>query len=99
MKRNLLWVARILAVLFFLSFSFSQTPPDKADTAAVNRIWEEGTTNSQVMQTLSYLSDVIGPRIPGSPAMKRACDWTALKLREWGLQDVAVESCGEIGLG
>ncbi len=81
------------------SFSLAQTVPDRADAKMVNRIWEEGTTNSQAMQILSYLSDVIGPRIPGSPAMKKAYDWTTQKLREWGLQNVAVEPCGEFGLG
>ena len=27
---------------------------------------------SQVMKTLSYMSDVIGPRLTGSPGLKRA---------------------------
>ena len=54
-----------------LSFAFSQ---DSADIAMVNRIWQEGIDRSEVMKTLSYFTDVIGPRIPGSPAMKKACD-------------------------
>jgi hypothetical protein len=72
---------------------------DRADTVMINRIWEEGTTNSQVMSIVSYLCDVIGPRIPGSPAMKKAYDWTTAKMKEWGLQNAAVEPCGEFGLG
>ena len=35
---------------------------------------------SQVMQTLSYLSDVIGPRLTASPGMKRANEWTRDQL-------------------
>jgi hypothetical protein len=44
------------------------------------RIREEGLNRSQVMQTLSYLTDVIGPRLTGSPNLKRANGWTRDKL-------------------
>src|SRR6201988_1695549 len=50
------------------------------------RIREEGLQRSQVMQTLSYLSDVIGKRLTGSPNMKRANEWTKDQLTKWGLQ-------------
>ncbi len=99
MVRRLHRTALFLAVLLVGSLCFSQAPADRADTQMVNRIWEEGTTNSQVMQILSYIADVIGPRIPGTPAMKKACDWTTQRLREFGLQNVAIEPCGEFGLG
>ena len=36
------------------------------------------------MATLSYLTDVIGPRLTGSPNMKRANEWTRDKLTAWG---------------
>jgi hypothetical protein len=52
-----------------------QTPaPDPNDP--IQRIKDEGMNRSQVMQTLSYLSDVIGPRLTASPGMKRANEWT-----------------------
>ena len=38
----------------------------------IARIRDEGMNRSQVMQTLSYLSDVIGPRLTGSPNLHRA---------------------------
>ncbi len=43
--------------------------PDPNDPIA--RIKDEGMNRSQVMNTLSYLSDVIGPRLTGSPNMRR----------------------------
>src|SRR5262245_42732772 len=49
------------------------------------RIRDEGLNRSQVMQTLSYLSDVIGPRLTGSPNLRRANEWTRDKLASWGL--------------
>ncbi|HEX7177099.1 MAG TPA: hypothetical protein VF240_17710, partial [Pyrinomonadaceae bacterium] len=47
-------------------------PQAKADpNDPVERIKDEGLNRSQVMQTLSYLTDVIGPRLTNSPQMKR----------------------------
>ncbi|MDQ3907597.1 MAG: hypothetical protein M3268_04555, partial [Acidobacteriota bacterium] len=37
------------------------------DADAVNRIKDEESKRSRVMETLSYLSDVYGPRLTGSP--------------------------------
>ena len=60
----------------------AQAPaPDPNDP--INRIKEEGMKRSQVMQTLSYLSDVIGPRLTASPGMKRANEWTRDQFRAW----------------
>jgi hypothetical protein len=80
MKRNRILVDCFLLVLVLFTFSPSQdrgvrpapvTRPDKADVGMVNRIWEEGVNRSRLMETLSYLTDVIGPRIPASPARRR----------------------------
>jgi len=49
------------------------------------------------MEMLSYLSDVIGPRLTGSPNMKRANDWTRDQLAKWGLQNAHLESWGPFG--
>ena len=49
---------------------------------------------SQVMQTLSYLSDVIGPRLTASPQMKRANEWTRDTLTKWGLQNANLKAGG-----
>ena len=54
---------------------------------------------SQVMQILSYLSDVIGPRLTGSPNLKRANEWTREKLAGWGLQNAHLEAWGPFGRG
>ena len=48
---------------------------EKAATTAssdpIARIKEEGLQRSQVMATMGFLTDVIGPRLTGSPNMKR----------------------------
>ncbi|MFN2455006.1 MAG: M20/M25/M40 family metallo-hydrolase [Pyrinomonadaceae bacterium] len=66
---------------------------------AIARIKDEGMNRSQVMQTLSYLSDVIGPRLTASPNMKRANEWTRDKLSSWGLQNAHLEAWGPFGRG
>ncbi len=65
----------------------------------VAKIRDEGLKRSQVMQTLSYLSDVIGPRLTASPNMRRANEWTRDMLTKWGLQNAHLESWGPFGRG
>jgi hypothetical protein len=71
----------------------------KTSTDSVDRIKEEGLKHSQVMDTLSYLSDVIGPRLTGSPNLKRANEWTRDKLAAWGLTNAHLEAWGPFGRG
>lgn len=88
-------VCLFLAILMF-SVAWAQ---ENVDEAMVSRIWEEEINHTQVMNIVSYLSDVIGPRIPGSPEIQRAYEWTAKKFKEWGMSHVAIEPCGEFGPG
>ena len=46
---------------------------------------------SQVMQTASYMMDVLGPRLSGSPGMKKSAEWAVEKLKGWGLTGAAME--------
>lgn len=71
--------------------------PDPNDP--IERIKDEAANRSQVMQTLSYLSDVIGPRLTASPGMKRANEWTRDQLTKWGLQNAHLEPWGPFGRG
>jgi carboxypeptidase Q len=84
----------VLAILLASLYAL----PVTAETA-VDRIKDEGLNRSQVMQTLSYLSDVIGPRLTGSPQMLRANNWTRDKLNEWGLKNGRLEPWGPFGRG
>lgn len=49
-------------------------------------------SRSDIMPNLTYLSDVIGPRLTGTPALKKANDWTAEKMKAYGLSNVHLES-------
>jgi len=79
--------------------ALAQVAQEKVDLDVVRRIREEGLQHSQVPELIGYLTDVIGPRLTGSPQMKQANDWTAQTFREWGLANVTVEPWGEFGRG
>jgi Zn-dependent M28 family amino/carboxypeptidase len=71
----------------------ARTAGDEASAFAAEdaQILSEIRDRSQVMENLEYLSDEIGPRLTGSPQLKRANDWTAAKFREYGLTNVKLE--------
>ena len=77
----------------------AQTPVEKIDTAIVDKIKEEGLQRSKVMDSISYLTDVHGPRLTGSPLTKIAGDWTKERLSQWGLENAHLESWGPFGRG
>jgi len=73
--------------------------PARDPNDPIERIKDEGMKRSQVMETLSYLTDVIGPRLTASPGMKRANEWTRDQLTKWGLQNAKLEPWGPFGRG
>ncbi len=70
-----------------------------APKETIDKIKDEGMNRSQVMQTLNYLTNVIGGRLTASPSMKRANDWTRDTLTKWGMQNANVEPWGTFGRG
>jgi carboxypeptidase Q len=77
----------------------AQTAPTPDPNDPVQRIKDEGLNRSQVLKTLNYLTNVIGPRLTGSPGMKRANEWTRDRLTEWGLANAHLEAWGPFGRG
>jgi carboxypeptidase Q len=70
-----------------------------SDEAVIAQIKLEGFQHSAVMDTLSWLSDVHGPRLTGSPTLRKAAEWARDQLTGWGLERVALEPYGPIGRG
>lgn len=71
---------------------------EPVDMDVVNQIRDEGLNRSQVMDVLRHLTDTIGPRLTGTPAMLEANNWTREKLSEWGLENARLEGF-EFGYG
>ena len=63
---------------------FAQAP-EKLDYSAIAQIRDEGLNRSQVMDHISWLSDVYGPRLTGGPQIMQASEWALKKFTEWGL--------------
>ena len=76
-----------------------QSGHERVDLDAIYRIKDEGFQRSQVMDTLSYLTDIHGPRLTNSPNIRRAADWAMKRLGEWGIANVRQETWGPFGRG
>jgi hypothetical protein len=93
-------MAPIAAVLILsLAVSAQVSQVEKIDQEMMKKIREEGMQRSQVMETLSWLTDVHGPRLTNSPQFNRACEWAKGRLTEWGLQNATLEAWGPFGRG
>jgi carboxypeptidase Q len=62
------------------------------DEAMVARIKAEGLERSQVPTLFHTLTDVLGPRLSGSPAYDAAAGWALDRFREWGLESPRLEA-------
>ncbi len=96
MKKSSPFLLVILLVAFASIALWSQ---EKVDLEMVTRIRYEGFRNSKVMEIASGLMDGIGPRLTGSPNMKRANEWTRDQLTSFGLSNAHLESWGPFGRG
>ncbi|MFL6451569.1 MAG: M20/M25/M40 family metallo-hydrolase [Bryobacteraceae bacterium] len=70
---------------------------EKVDLSVVNRIRTEAFSNSKVMDTMFYLTDVHGPRLTNSPNFRAAGNWAVGRLKEYGLVNVREEKWGPFG--
>lgn len=93
----LLGAITLLAPLAALPLQASAQEPVHWDV--VSRIRAEGAQNSQVAEYTAYLSDVIGPRITASPAMRQAQAWLMVQMEEIGLSQIHTEPWGEHTVG
>ena len=71
-------------VLGVVALPAAQTA-EKVDYGAIAQIRDEGLNRSQVMDHISWLSDIYGPRLTGGPGIMQASDWALKKLTVWGL--------------
>jgi carboxypeptidase Q len=93
------WFAGSLLVLTSFGPLQAAGREEEVDLGMMTRIREEGFTNSQVMETAEELSDVLGPRLTGSPKLKEANEWTRSQLASWGLSNAHLDPWGPFGRG
>ncbi len=80
---------------------YSAVPPatESLDLNMYQRIRDEGLNHSHVMDFATALADGIGPRLTGSPNLKKANEWTRDMLAKIGFENAHLEDWGEFGLG
>ena len=71
--------------------AFEQDAPDAAALAVLAKIRDEGLHRSQVEPVFDMFVNVIGPRLTGSPAHKRAADYARDTMEKWGLSHPHLE--------
>ncbi|HYE96676.1 MAG TPA: M28 family peptidase [Rubricoccaceae bacterium] len=90
--------SRLLAagLLFLAAPVLAQEP---IDSAAVAFLKAEAMERGQVMETARMLTDVLGPRLTGSPQLDAAQRWAAGQFTSWGLANARLDPWGTFGRG
>ena len=90
-------LATAVALTPFTSISGQQA--ERVDLDAIYKIKEEGFARSRVMEIMSWLTDVYGPRLTNSPGFRKAGDWAVKEMTSWGLANVKLQPFGPFGRG
>ena len=97
LPRRLAAVMVAVSVIVLSHHVIGQTEP--VDLQAIYKIKEEGLQRSKVMLIASYLTDVYGPRLTGSPEIRRAGEWAVKEMQSWGLANARIEPWTGFGRG
>ncbi len=65
----------------------------------LDAIKDHGLNKSEVMEIASWITDVYGPRLTGSPMLDKATEWAEKQLQEWGMSNVHLDEWGPFGRG
>src|SRR5436305_2294874 len=86
-------------IVWFVCATVTISPVLAGDTdlEIVHRIKTEAFENSKVMDTLSNLTDLYGPRLTGSPEFDQAAQWAMGRLKGYGVSNVHGEKWGPFG--
>ncbi|HEY6309096.1 MAG TPA: M20/M25/M40 family metallo-hydrolase [Candidatus Angelobacter sp.] len=105
MKTSRRITAIFLSVIFVLTSSptwsqeKAQEKIDQQTLEMIGKIRYEGFHNSKIMEIATGLMEEIGPRLTGSPNMKKANDWTRQELESFGLVNAKLEPWSPFGRG
>lgn len=88
---------RFFSFIFLLTIglgAFAQ-PVEKVDTVMIAKIKKEGFEKSQVMEIVSQLTDIHGPRLTNSPGYQNAANYAKKTMESWGLSNVRFDTWDE----
>ncbi|HXY13804.1 MAG TPA: M20/M25/M40 family metallo-hydrolase [Terriglobales bacterium] len=81
------------------SYELPQPAKENLDLTMYQEIRDEGLHHSHAMEYASALMDGIGPRLTGSPNLKKANEWTREQFAAMGCSNAHLEDWGEFGMG
>jgi len=81
------------------SYESPQPAMESLDFSMYALIRNEAINHTHVMEYASALMDGIGPRLTGSPNLKRANQWTREQFTAMGCANAHLEDWGEFGMG
>jgi hypothetical protein len=81
------------------SYESAQPAAEALDLAMYQSIRDEAIQHTHIMEYASGLMDGIGPRLTGSPNLKRANEWTRDQFTAMGCANAHLEDWGEFGMG
>src|SRR3954453_21781136 len=90
---------KTLAFALALLASAPASAQEPVNETVVAQIKAEAFQRSAVMDTLSWIADVYGPRLTGSPALRPAAEGGGEQLTRWGLVNAALEPNGTTSRG
>lgn len=93
-------IGKLFASLVCFSFLFAVPlrAQEPVDRAVIAKIRDEGLNRSQVLKMFTHFTEVIGPRLTGTPQVKAASEYGKARLAEWGLDNPRLEAW-EFGRG
>ena len=81
------------------SYELTQPQKESLDLQMYQTIRDEALARTHVMEYASALMDGIGPRLTGSPNLKRANEWTRDQFTAMGCSNAHLEDWGDFGMG
>ena len=87
MFKNPILIAALNLVVSTIIIAQSSYP---VDLKVVAKIREEGFQRSEIINTLSYMTDVLGARLTNSDAMYEAQEWAIKEMKKMGLKNTCL---------
>ena len=89
---------RILFLILLSCSLYAQENQYPVDLDIISQIREEGLNKSQLPDTFSYMTDVLGARLTNSNDMYRAQEWIINHLENIGLENIQLEPFMDYGV-
>ena len=82
---------RVVRVMLAFVLTMATAASARAQNLSVKdpvleRMWTLGMDSSQTWELAQTLMDSIGPRLTGTPLLKRGNDWLVSTYQKWGIE-------------